>query len=296
MSRITELLHVKGIDYKDTGGDILICCLNPEHEDKHPSLRIDPETGVMHCLSCGFGKGIPSIFHYFNESSYRQSPRLAMVKRKIREIRSVNTDLAIPDSASLFEEDYRGISSNTLKKYFAFQQQEDWEGRIVFPVTDAVGRNIMFIGRSLNGSAPPKYLVKPRKVSPPIFPIRYNTPYLILVEGIFDMLNMEDKGVHNVSCCFGTHQFTPDNIADKFMPYILAGVRHVVILLDDDNSGNNAAKKLSKLIRDKTRLVPVIANELLPDGKDPGELTKDEVNDLREQIEILIADNDQSLV
>ena len=47
MSRITELLDLKGIEYKDTGGDILICCLNPDHDDKHPSLRIDPETGIM---------------------------------------------------------------------------------------------------------------------------------------------------------------------------------------------------------------------------------------------------------
>ena len=97
MSRITELLDLKGIEYKDTGGDILICCLNPDHDDKHPSLRIDPETGIMHCLSCGFGKGIPSIYHYFNETQYRQSPRLSQVRKKISEIRNGSTNLAIPE-------------------------------------------------------------------------------------------------------------------------------------------------------------------------------------------------------
>ncbi len=60
------------------------------------------------------------------------------------EIRNGSTNLAIPESAYLFEGDFRGISSKTLKKYFAFQHQADWEGRIVFPITDAVGRNIYF--------------------------------------------------------------------------------------------------------------------------------------------------------
>ncbi|WDR22368.1 DNA primase/helicase [Salmonella phage vB_SenS_UTK0010] len=296
MSRITELLDLKGIEYKDTGGDILICCLNPDHDDKHPSLRIDHESGIMHCLSCGFGRGIPSIYHYFNETQYRQSPRLSQVRKKISEIRNGSTNLAIPESAYLFEGDFRGISSKTLKKYFAFQHQADWEGRIVFPITDAVGRNILFLGRSINSSAPPKYLVKPKQVSPPIFPVRYNTPVLVLVEGIFDMLNLEDNGVDYASCCFGTHQFTSDNIADKFSPYIIAGVRVVVILLDNDASGNKAAQALAKLIRTKTRLTPVVGNFLLPEGKDPDDLNKEEIDMLAQRIEILVAESLKDLV
>lgn len=290
MSRLTELLDLKGVEYKDTGGDVLIHCLNPEHEDRNPSLRVDPESGVFHCLSCGFGKGIPSIFHYFNEEHYRQSPLLLKVRRQISDIRRSTANLPIPESAMTFDSDFRGIRAETLKKYYAFQQTEDWEGRIVFPITDAVGRNIMFLGRNVNSSAPPKYMVRPKKVSPPVFPIRYNCPALVLVEGIFDMLNLEDKGLHNTSCCFGTHQFTPDNVADKFSPFVISGTSHIVILLDNDASGDKAAKVLARIIRDKTRLTPIIANYLLPDGKDPGDLTKEEVDTLSRNIELLIAD------
>lgn len=290
MSRLTELLDLKGIEYKDTGGDVLIHCLNPDHEDRNPSLRVDPETGVFHCLSCGYGKGIPSIFHYFNEEQFRQSPMLLKVRRKISDIRRSTANLPIPESAMIFEGDFRGIRSETLKKYFAFQQAEDWEGRIVFPITDAVGRNIMFLGRNMNSSAPPKYMVRPKKVSPPIFPVRYNSPVLVLTEGIFDMLNLEDKGLHNVSCCFGTHQFTPDNVGDKFTPFIISGTKFVVILLDNDASGDKAAKVLARMIRDKTRLTPIVANYLLPGDKDPGDLTKEEVDKLSKHIELLVAD------
>ena len=290
MSRLTELLDLKGIEYRDTGGDVLIHCLNPEHEDRNPSLRVDPETGVFHCLSCGFGKGIPSIFHYFNEEHYRQSPQLLKVRRRISDIRKSTANLPIPESAMMFDQDFRGIKAETFKRYFAFQQTEDWEGRVVFPITDAVGRNIMFLGRNVDSSAPPKYMVRPKKVSPPIFPVRYNSPILILTEGIFDMLNLEDKGIHYVSCCFGTHQFTLDNIADKFMPFIISGTSHIVILLDNDSSGDKAAKLLSKMIRDKTRVTPIIANYLLPGEKDPGDLNQEEVDTLAKQIEVLVAD------
>lgn len=290
MSRVTELLDLKGLEYKDTGGDILIHCLNPDHDDAHPSLRVDPESGVFHCLSCGFGRGIPSIFHYFNEEHYRQSPRLLKVRKMISDIRKDSTNLEIPESAMIFDQDFRGIKAETYKKYFAFQQTEDWEGRVVFPITDAVGRNILFLGRNMDSSAPPKYMLRPKKVSPPIFPVRYNSPALILVEGIFDMLNLEDKGCHNVSCCFGTHQFSLDNVAEKFMPFIISGTRFVVIVLDNDKSGNEAAKKLSKLIRDKTRLIPVIGNFLIPEGKDPGELSAEEVDQFIRNVEILIAE------
>ncbi|EAT0097254.1 toprim domain-containing protein [Salmonella enterica] len=286
---VLELLDLKGIEYKDTGGDILIRCLNPEHNDAHPSLRVDRETGVFHCLSCGYGKGIPSIFHYFNEDMLRQSPRLVTVKKRIKELLNQSNVLTIPDAAMMFEEEYRGIKPETFKKYFAFIHEEDWPDRIVFPITDATGKIVVFQGRSRQSSAPPKYLLKPKDISAPIFPLRYNQPILVLTEGMFDMLNLEDKGMENVSCCFGTHQFSNDNIADKFSSFILAGTRIVAILLDNDKAGNDAAEKLAKMIKFKTRLTPLVVNHLLPDNKDPGELSEDEVKELDENIKKIVA-------
>lgn len=286
---VLELLDLKGIEYKDTGGDILIRCLNPEHNDAHPSLRVDRETGVFHCLSCGYGKGIPSIFHYFNEDMLRQSPRLVTVKKRIKELLNQSNVLTIPDAAMMFEEEYRGIKPETFKKYFAFIHEEDWPDRIVFPITDATGKIVVFQGRSRQSSAPPKYLLKPKDISAPIFPLRYNQPILVLTEGMFDMLNLEDKGMDNVSCCFGTHQFSNDNIADKFSSFILAGTRIVAILLDNDKAGNDAAEKLAKMIKFKTRLTPLVVNHLLPDNKDPGELSDGEVKELDENIKKIVA-------
>lgn len=289
MSRLTDLLNLKGIPFKDTGGDLIIQCLNPEHLDASPSLRVDPHSGTMHCLSCGFGKGIPSIFHYFNEHVNEASAALLRVRKRLSEIRNITQALAIPEDAVLFTEDYRGISATTLTKYFPFQHV-DWVDRLVFPITNAVGKIMFFLGRRMNGTNSVKYMVKPRGIPPPVFPMRYAMPVLVMVEGIFDMLNLEDKGLENTVCCFGTHQFTSSTVLDKLIPYIISGTKTIVILFDNDESGLKASETLFKLIRDKTNLRPVIASELLPSGKDPGSLTKEEVDTLVKHIEILLAE------
>ncbi|ATS94079.1 putative DNA primase [Pectobacterium phage DU_PP_V] len=289
MSRIVDLLSQKGIPFKDTGGDIIIQCLNPEHTDANPSLRVDPSTGAMHCLSCGFGKGIPSIFHYFNESINEASASLLRVRKLVGELLRGVEYLSIPEDANLFKEDYRGISSRTLERYFPFQHV-DWVDRLVFPITDAVGRILFFLGRRQNGTNSVKYMVKPKGVPPPVFPMRHNAPVLVLTEGIFDMLNLEDKGVHAPVCCFGTHQFTASNVLDKLSPFIISGTKTVFILLDNDESGMKASEILFRLIRDKTNLRPIIATDLLPAGKDPGELTQEEVDKLVMYMEILLAE------
>ena len=60
--RVDEILQERNIDFKVSGRDYVIKCLNPEHDDKNPSMRVDNTTGIFHCFSCGF-RG--SIFKHF---------------------------------------------------------------------------------------------------------------------------------------------------------------------------------------------------------------------------------------
>ena len=48
--RVEELLQEKNLDFKVSGRDYLVKCLNPEHEDTNPSMRIDNITGIFHCF------------------------------------------------------------------------------------------------------------------------------------------------------------------------------------------------------------------------------------------------------
>ena len=47
-----KFLEEKGIDYTLSGKDAVIQCLNPEHDDNNPSMRVDKLTGMFHCFSC----------------------------------------------------------------------------------------------------------------------------------------------------------------------------------------------------------------------------------------------------
>ena len=51
--RVDELLQEQRIDFKVSGRDFLVKCLNPDHEDSNPSMRVDQVTGVFNCFACG---------------------------------------------------------------------------------------------------------------------------------------------------------------------------------------------------------------------------------------------------
>ena len=50
---VLEIIQKHGLEYKSSGRDYLIRCLNPEHPDTDPSFRVDRISGVAHCFSCG---------------------------------------------------------------------------------------------------------------------------------------------------------------------------------------------------------------------------------------------------
>lgn len=68
--RVTDLLDDLGITYFNAGSkSVRIHCLNPEHDDKDPSLFIDKETGMCHCFPCGFSGNIYTILKHKTDLS-----------------------------------------------------------------------------------------------------------------------------------------------------------------------------------------------------------------------------------
>ena len=55
---VEELLNEQGKSFLPSGKDFVVRCLNPDHEDKNPSFRIDRVSGLGHCFSCGFATDI----------------------------------------------------------------------------------------------------------------------------------------------------------------------------------------------------------------------------------------------
>ena len=273
-SSVYKLLNDKSIHFKVSGNDFLIKCLNPDHEDSNPSCRVDRESGVFHCFACGW-KG--NIFKYFGIITSVVSEKTSSLKRKLREMQ---TNLSIvPQTlpgAVKYTESFRGISAKTLSKFEAFttNSQEGLEARLIFPIRNVRGDITVYHGRHMFSDEQPKYKNYPRKVE--LFPypviVDKNKDYIVLVEGIFDMLNLYDKGLINSVCAFGTSSLlnfkNPKILEHKLLPYKVQGITKIYVAFDPDDAGVKAGTALVEMIKKLGYYSEFVA---LPDGKDPGE-------------------------
>ena len=135
---VEELIQKKKIMYRQQGADFVVHCLNPEHDDSNPSMRIDKITGIFHCFSCGY-KG--SIFKYFDTPVSFLEQKRARLKRKIEDRRTESVGLTMPKDLMAYAGNFRNIKPETYTKYEAFTHHESqYVGRVGFTIKDITGR------------------------------------------------------------------------------------------------------------------------------------------------------------
>lgn len=276
---VLELLKQKGVAFSISGKDYVTKCFNPEHNDSNPSFRIDKSTGIAHCFSCGFKT---NIFKFYGLLTNNISIRVVKLKEKLKALNESTNGLEPLDGAKPLHSSFRGISVQTLKHFGAFDTDkvEQMLDRVVFPVTDVRGKTVCYVGRHAMSNGNPRYVNYPSGATIPMFPARFTEHYtsMVLVEGIFDMLNCYDKGLRNVVCTFGTSKLLND-VAQKMLSYKVMGIEKVFILYDGDDAGREAAKKIKPLIEEAGFIVEIIN---LPQDTDPGIITQEDVNSLIE--------------
>jgi hypothetical protein len=237
-------------------------------------MRIDRITGIFQCFSCGF-KG--SVFTHFGETPNHLQVRRELLKKIINEKRSESIGLVFPQGSVPYTGDWRGIKPETYKKFEAFQHHDsDYIGRIVFPVRNISGKIAAFNGRHTTGGTP-KYMISPAGARMPLYPVV--TPIqssIILVEGIFDMVNLHDKGLDNAVCCFGTKNINED----KLKMLSIQGIQCVDIFFDGDTAGQDAAV----VVKDMCERVGIIARNICLKSGDPGGLTEPTVLKLKRKL------------
>ena len=270
-----DLLKEKGIAYQLSGKDVKIICLNPEHDDTNPSLRVDRVTGVMHCFSCGF-KG--NLFTHFGAPSSPLEVRIHTIKEKIQKVKSETVGIQLPkDRLEWRGGGFRNISEETLRIWDAFTWNvPQFENRIIFPIRDITGKTVSLIGRSLDDFSKNKYYIYPAGAEMPFCPAKVKPIQnrVILVEGIFDALNLWDKGLKNTVCCFGTQQVS----WVKLSLLKLQGVSGIDIMFDGDEAGRQAAEKAKDLAEKLEMSARVVK---LRDSVDPGNLVQSEIDRLK---------------
>lgn len=272
---VENLLTKYQIFYKISGKDFVIKCLNPDHPDNNPSMRVDRFTGIFHCFSCGF-KG--NLFKHFGLLTTNNSVKIAKLKEKLKDLNISFNGVEFPHEKIPLNRPFRGISISTLKEFEAFYTtgSEDLSDRAFFPIKDVRGKTVAFVGRHMLSSGNPRYLNYPRGVTLPVFPEQLKVPAkeLILVEGIFDLLNLYDKGLKNVACTFGTSTLFKDT-AMKLLPFRTQGITKIYLMYDGDVPGQEAMDKLTPLIQAAEYEVDRIE---LQEDTDPGDLSQDDVN------------------
>lgn len=273
---VEELLQSKDIKYIPKGGDFVVSCLNPDHADRNPSMRIDQVTGIFNCFSCEF-KG--NVFTHFGERPNQMELRRQFLKKKIKEKRADSIGLEFPAGAMPYVGNWRDIKPETYKQFEAFiHNGKDFISRIVFPIRDRSGRIVAFVGRH-TAMGTPKYLNSPAGAKMPLFPTV--TPIqssVILVEGIYDMLNLHDKGLTNAVCCFGVKNVDEDKLGILSMQ----GVDNIDIFLDNDDAGQAASERI-KTLCEKVGLTsrPIRYGDK---NRDAGALTQTQVTKLKSKL------------
>lgn len=276
---VLALLQDNNIPYTSAGKDYLIHCLNPHHTDSSPSCRVDKVTGVTHCFACGWKR---NLFKHFGVFTFRASVRVQELKMKLRELRTSTEGLEYPEGHTPYATKLRGISRETLKHFEAFTTNslEKLQDRVIFPIKDITGKIVVFVARHLLSDAVPRYVNYPSGVTMPLFPSKLETvsSNIVLVEGIFDMLNLYDKGVKNAVCCFGTSTLK-QHTGRKLLAFKVQGVTKVFIAFDGDDAGRLAAEQLKPLIEAEGFIVEILT---LPEGADPGDLDQANIDIMRE--------------
>ena len=273
---LVELLNHRGIEYRKTNNpsEILISCTSGEHIDKSPSLSYNLEKNIFNCWSCGFSGGITKFMKSIGETvildvDSKQPYKIKKLRDKIRKVIEID-DIQLPSTRQVYAGEFKGISGATLKEFQTFTSPEmGLKEYICIPVYQ-FGKLKFIEGRYAGMvSSKPKYYRRPQgaSVSDVVFPLDKvkNTNYVILVEGIFDMLNMWQLGYHNTLCIFGASNFSRKKleILDRI------GVTRVDIMMDPDAPGQMAAAKIADALDTKNIMS---RNIKLPVGTDPGEI------------------------
>lgn len=177
-----------------------------------------------------------------------------------------------PDKDALDYLHGRGLDDETIRTW-----ELRWhrlQRRIAIPVRDRKGRLVGISGRAVGKDRIPKYLhSKGFRRDYYLFGEDKLEPsgQGYLVEGQFDVIGLWQYGYRNVVAVLGSHltKFQAEKVVQFF--------KEVVIITDGDGPGREAAARFAGTLRSRLSSVQVVD---VPDGKDPGSLTKDEASEL----------------
>jgi len=155
-----------------------------------------------------------------------------------------------------------------------------FRNRLMFPIADARGRVIAFGGRALDAEQKAKYLNSPET---PLFhkgrglynlhqarKPAYDKGTVIVVEGYMDVIGMTQGGIDNAVAPLGTA------LTEEQIELLWRLAPEPVLCFDGDKAGLKAAFRAMQRARPMLKPGHSFRFALLPDGKDPDDVVRDE--------------------
>lgn len=229
--------------YARNGVEFKIQCLNPKHEDSHPSAYFNVEKGAWFCHSCG-GRG-----------SIADNPEFNSVEFQVRSARGRLNKLLEPEPEKTYADDAMLKRYNLPTKY--------WAGRGLTPETveffelgyDAIADAVTIPTRDINGRLlgvtrrfiasdhiGPRYKYpKGFKASQNLFAAwlydEYDMSVVSVHEGAIDAMRLWQLNIP-ATALYGS------NISSEHVQLLLQmGVKKIVYFGDSDNAGQRSKQR-----------------------------------------------------
>jgi len=267
-------------------------CPFGHHEDIHPSWGINLDSGLSHCFACGEDANLITLVMHLKEMSLWQAKQylnevlpdyedVSEVARQIQALqvdqRNLYLDNIIMDAYLNIEDvynSYRDIPFYIYRRYSV--KYDPLTEKIAIPVYDEFGRLRVVVGRRTHADQEPKY--KPivpesgakfkdmlyglyEQQSPISWEFGRQTHFheITVTEGYWGVYRLAHHGITNVVALMGTTM--SDGQFRKLVNY-----DQVILLLDPDEAGRKATKRIAKQLSRYVRcLVPRKQYEKEPD-------------------------------
>lgn len=312
---VEQVLQRIGVEYFESGEKrFMIRC--PFHDDTNPSCGVWKDSGYFKCFSgsCGAEGSFAELVSEIEGVSVNEAERMVRGDDSIVGIEEqIRRSLEEPEKKELkyfswkaFKETFppvkkgseawtylmrRGITWDSVKRFHM-----RWGGdtgkyrkRVVLPICTVEGKLLAYVGRAIYTNTVPKTR-KNRSPHRTFFglyewlrdnPMEEKTPFVV-VEGEFDAIYLQQFGVPAISN-MGTVDPSPEKIkllrkyaslAVLSYDFDEAGMKS---MYGDDGEGKKRPRigARSKL----SRYIPTVS-VVLPEGRDPNELTDAEVREI----------------
>lgn len=309
---IVALLDILGVQYKSRGDSYFGPC--PVHNGDRPDAwSWEIKRGIWKCFSseCDreFGADIFGLVQGMRECGFRQAKNWVkshinckLSKKEVKEIQDARSNRDFVNSAKRSERkniiynpscldrleyhsylEGRGFERTTVEKYNAGVGGSGryMSNRIVFPIFNIKEEIVGFTGRTLfedwSDREIPKWKhSKHYNAECNLFNINHAYSYIknsgdvIIVEGPLDVLRLEEAGVHNSVAVLGKSLHNGQMTMLMEIPTF-----KLKVAFDADKAGKGGAQSVLK----RARCFFDVNIIELPEGKDVGDLTDDEVGE-----------------